>query len=167
MNYQEVLAAHERGIADCWTEADQNIVDDAWNEVKAKYPRLFDGRDIGTDVSPGWWPALIEAFDGITALLEQHSEFMCSIRQIKEKFGTLRMYTYIHGASLGVDEDGEEQFAPVPEDLCLKIHEILDLADVRTSKTCEFCGKPGEHRNTRWIKTLCDDHYNFLLRKWA
>lgn len=167
MNYQEVLAAHERGITDGWSEADQNIVDDAWNEVKAKYPRLFDGRDIGTDVSPGWWPALIEAFEGISALLEQHPNVVCSILQIKEKFGTLRVYSRTHAGSLGIDEDGGEQFVPVPEDLRRKIHGILDLADVRTSKTCEYCGKPGERRNTGWIKTLCNDHYKIVRKKWA
>lgn len=66
------------------------------------------------------------------------------ILQIKEKFGTLRYYYHTD----------------------VKIHSIREAmdryvrqAEVESSKTCEFCGKPGKLIKCKmaWMKTRCDD----------
>jgi hypothetical protein len=55
--------------------------------------------------------------------------------QIKEKYGTLRVY---HS---GGDEYCEG---------------IIAMAEQMSSVTCEDCGVPGKVRNGGWIRTLCD-----------
>ena len=61
----------------------------------------------------------------------------CIIFDVKEKYGTLRIYQY------GTDAD-----------LDLEI-EIME----RSSGVCEVCGEPGETRADRgWLKTLCNNH---------
>lgn len=163
MNYDEVITAYNGPYTD---PAKYEIVEAAWNEVKAKYPQIFDGKDIGTETGPGWWPALIECFDGIVLVLEKYPGTVCSIQQIKEKFGTLRMYLSIHGESLGEDDDGDEQFAEVFDEVRHEIGELVCQAEQKTSKACEFCGEVGESRHDlRWIKTLCDRHHAELLSK--
>jgi hypothetical protein len=56
--------------------------------------------------------------------------------QIKEKYGTLRVY-YSGG-----------------DDFC---QGVIDMAESMSSVTCEDCGVPGKAREGGWIRTLCDD----------
>lgn len=55
--------------------------------------------------------------------------------QIKEKYGTLRLY---------------DAFEAV-EDIC-------DAAELLSGHMCEKCGAPGRERSGGWISTLCDEH---------
>jgi hypothetical protein len=57
--------------------------------------------------------------------------------QIKEKFGSLRMY-----------HDGGDARAAG----------IVDMAETLSSCTCEVCGAPATTRSGRWVSTLCDTH---------
>jgi len=61
--------------------------------------------------------------------------------QIKEKFGTLRVY---HEGSY-------------PQELVQHVRDIISRAEAESRVTCEECGRPGKTRNDRWIKTLCDN----------
>lgn len=61
----------------------------------------------------------------------------CIVSDVKEKYGTLRIYHY------GADDS----------DLEIEIME-------RSSLVCEVCGEPGETRlDLGWHKTLCNKHY--------
>lgn len=89
---------------------------------------------------PGWygfacgegWKALLdEAFTKLKA-----AGWDGEIHQIKEKFGTLRMY---------VSRDGAPEFRP-----------IIQEAEEKSAKTCEQCGEPGKLRAGGWWHTLCD-----------
>ena len=63
------------------------------------------------------------------------------LTQVKEKFGGLRFYM-----TCGTDE----------------IFNLVGEAEELSYKTCEECGKPGEEKDTGWIRTLCDDcHENW------
>jgi hypothetical protein len=64
--------------------------------------------------------------------------------QIKEKFGTLRVY------SAGGDE------------FCSG---VISMAEAMSSVTCEECSMPGEVRNDSWIVTLCDTCAQQRIRK--
>lgn len=57
--------------------------------------------------------------------------------QIKEKFGTLRVY---------LDHADD------------RIMALMDMAERLSEVTCEQCGEPGELRTGGWLKTLCDEH---------
>lgn len=56
--------------------------------------------------------------------------------QIKEKYGTLRVY-----------HNGGDEFC----------QGVIDMAESMSSVTCEDCGVPGKVRDGGWIRTLCDD----------
>lgn len=78
-------------------------------------------------------------------LAKAHKE-LPTILQIKEKFGGLRFYT---GNTSDVDDA------------------YISFACAMASRTCEVCGDPGEKRDTGWIKTLCDKHYQERLAQIA
>ena len=62
------------------------------------------------------------------------------VKQIKEKFGTLRFYY-----------DGGDDY----------IRGLEAMAGSMSSVTCEECGSPGKSRSTekkRWLLVLCDKH---------
>jgi len=61
--------------------------------------------------------------------------------QVKEKFGTLRFY--ICGGDENTDHDA--------------VRAAIDKAEELSTKTCEYCGKPGSLRSGSWLKTLCDE----------
>ena len=60
-----------------------------------------------------------------------------TVKQIKEKFGTLRAYI-----------DGGDN----------TIAEIIHFAETMSNTTCEECGNIGTQRQGSWMKTLCDRH---------
>ena len=104
----------------------------------------YDGTpyDFACDVGKGWSDILANAFKQIAEVFDKagadFSEF--SVSQIKEKFGTLRIYV---GA---LDADIADQ-----------VYKIIDDAEVESERTCELCGSPGKARGGGWIKTLCDN----------
>lgn len=59
------------------------------------------------------------------------------VQQVKEKFGTLRIYVS------GADE---------------AIRGMINMTEMMSFKTCEVCGDSGRKRNGGWIRTLCDKH---------
>ena len=104
-----------------------------WQEELRKKHSLFCPKGwYGFSCGPGWKDLIDRAFAKMKA-----AGWSGVIHQVKEKFGTLRMY---------VEGDGE-----VP------ISEIIAEAVVESTKTCEGCGAPGVPRNsTYWMHTHCD-----------
>lgn len=106
-------------------------------------------------VGPGWHD-LAEA--GWRAITEAGGR----VRQVKEKFGLLRIYW-----------DG------VLTDVEPNVRRQIDLLEHSSRLICEWCGEPGEYRGDEymrgfkrrdalghpwWIKTLCDLHaYAFYV----
>jgi hypothetical protein len=62
--------------------------------------------------------------------------------QVKEKFGTLRIYY-------------------TDNSICPDyVSGVIDFAEHMSVHICEECGKPGKIRgDLSWLKTLCEDHY--------
>lgn len=106
-------------------------------ELIDKHPLLCSkSRSYGSWVGEGWVPILDELFTEFEHLgLEGDG---LEIHQFKQKFGFLRVYT---------DFDHLHR-----ED----INELITQAAVKASKTCEFCGKPGELTSGKWIEVICD-----------
>ena len=104
---------------------------------------------FGFEHGDGWFKLL----DELSAKLEMlNNEPACPYTtvavQVKEKFGTLRFYTY-HEAK------GEEwPHARLWSDI---LNDLTDHAETRSGWTCENCGRFGEMRTGGWIRTLCDD----------
>lgn len=96
------------------------------------------GREISRDdvialVPRGWRPLVGRLVDDLLAL-----GWDGEVRQVKEKFGTLRFD--VGRASVAVD-------ARIAE------------AEGESGRTCEICDKPGESVEIRhWTNTLCAPH---------
>lgn len=89
---------------------------------------------------PGW-DSLV---DPIVKMCEDAG---IEIYQIKEKFGTLRIYIN------SVYHTPEERAVLEP------IEQAMAAAENRSSTICEVCGAPGVHaRHRGWFKTTCPAH---------
>lgn len=108
-----------------------------------KYPRLF--RDYnkspretlmcwGCECGNGWYKILAELFEQ----LSKYGDIV--LVQVKEKFGTLRVY-YMGG----IDENHEE------------IEKLIDEAEGKSAITCEMCGGEGKLTGEGWLITLCNE----------
>ena len=101
-----------------------------------KYPKIFKnyGGDIrqtcmgwGMTCGKGWFLLIDE-------LCSKLSDSAVA-EQVKEKFGGLRFYLS------GTDKD----------------HEVVHEYEKKSLETCETCGEPGKHTNTRgWLRTICE-----------
>jgi hypothetical protein len=97
-------------------------------DYKDNYPRNFDDNLISFDCGIGWKSLIDELFESI-------KDTDTKISQIKEKFGTLRIY--LDNASSEINK---------------KVSEL----EKRSSKICEFCGSiEGVTTEGSWLKTLC------------
>lgn len=96
-------------------------------------PEAFYGHCVG----PGWVPHLLS----LTAKLEKLG-WDGKLRQVKEKFGTLRFYwtNNIPGIMGEIAED------------------VVSHYEERTAYICEECGEFGELRYGGWTKCLCTKH---------
>lgn len=102
--------------------------------------RISDGHGRYLSVDAGWYPLVI-ATDRQLTRLDAHYRVL----QIKEKFGTLRYYSW-----LSIDDAGSDLF----DDM----YAITDDAERASARICERCGAPGIlHRSRRIrVKTLCN-----------
>lgn len=91
-------------------------------------------------IGPGWIP-LIYLTEAVLDKLIPGYKFA----QVKEKFGTLRVYL-----------DYPEQVDS--EDVGLAIR-FIGIVEGVSATICEECGQPGARDTTySWIRTLCEDH---------
>lgn len=96
---------------------------------------------FGLDCGEGWHPLIKELLDRLQSLVNSVSPDLNNFRivQIKEKWGTLRIYTNFS---------------------TYEIENIIDEYEQKALTICEMCGKPGYLReDLAWIQTLCDFHY--------
>ena len=106
---------------------------------------------FGFECGPGWFLILEDLFLKIEQVLNRYEvpEGDFEIVQVKEKWGTLRVYHRLHISNKnqhesGIDADNE-------------IEELIDQAESNSAITCEICGEPGKTRNLGWTFTLCDE----------
>ena len=89
-------------------------------------------RDMLTEIVGTTWPDVLA--EDTESFAIEHPQFT----QIKEKFGTLRVYGY--------NIDDEQQA-------------ILDRYAALSADTCMTCGKAGTMREkNRWLYVACDQH---------
>jgi hypothetical protein len=104
---------------------------------------------FGCECGDGWYGILREACEKsepiIARWLAEHKndadykEWAPRFSQVKEKFGTLRIY-----------------FTTYPQDQdSMNLDDIEEDAEEKSSVTCESCGKPGKLRGQGWYYTSC------------
>ena len=116
-----------------------------------RFPRLFRGAQpaVWSHVPTGWTGIVGTLFTGIDVLLDDEQAKCFRVEQIKEKFGTLRLYISFDR----IDVDGVN---PNPTAL----RSLVDAAVAASEVTCYVCGAPGEMRNLGWATVRCDAHAN-------
>ena len=108
------------------------------------FPELFHGRHksiqeslmpFGCECGDGWEPILRRLCAKLEAI---HSSRLPELElvQVKEKYGTLRVYAVGGG-------DNE-----VADAIC--------AAESESARTCEDCGASGKMQDGAWMRTLCD-----------
>ncbi len=113
------------------------------NRLINEYRELFPPTEIMSDetkscmywglaVGDGWAPLLEKAFKKFMLL-----ENKPVLAQVKEKFGTLRLY-------LDYYSDEAEK--------------IVREAEIESEHTCEICGEPGVLYTKGWYVTWCPKH---------
>ena len=125
----------------------------ALDELIQRHPRLFRGEfpAIASWVPEGWPPLVEELLHDIEALLDDKQAARLEIRQIKEKFGSLRVYAQLHPGP-GATELSEGD-APLHQHVIRLVHE----AEKCTLHVCDSCGAPSEIRSfAGWMTTRCD-----------
>jgi hypothetical protein len=122
-----------------------------------KYPVLFRDHTkspmqslmcFGCEVGDGWFTILDELFAEWTNIMKEQN-FTIILTQVKEKFGTLRVYYH---ATPNYETNNDDKAAVYD-----RIEELLRLAEEKSAVTCESCGKPGKLNNNGWIKCSCED----------
>lgn len=84
-------------------------------------------------VGDGWHPLLTRLHEQLLTIRPDYE-----VGDVKEKFGTLRVYL--------------DTYSPYLETL-------VERAEKASASICEDCGKPGELRfeDRHWIRTLCEE----------
>jgi hypothetical protein len=165
MTPTEINSAIFEGTIDEWVGYGQ--LEKMWEEVQQRYPALFDGKDIGSQVGAGWWPLLEAAFANITGIMMLYPDYRFAVRQIKQKFGGLRFYYAIVPATGEVDDDEDDGSSDykIRYVISEEVGKIVDAAERKAYGTCEVCGEPGHYTNTGWVKVLCDKHEAVMVDK--
>lgn len=113
----------------------------------SKYPRLYRDRHgdprttamcVGFDVGDGWF-RLIDVVSSI--IVERSAEVGLDpvATQIKEKFGTLRLYVQ------GLQNDEY-------------LEGCIAMASAVSAQVCQVCGGNGLLRIAGWYRVLCEEH---------
>ena len=125
----------------------------ALDDLIQRHPRLFRGEypAIASWLPEGWAPLVGELFDAIEALLDDGQAARLEIRQIKEKFGSLRVYTRLHPGP------GSTALSEADVALHRQVMRLVREAETRSSLLCDSCGAPSEVRiRAGWMSTRCD-----------
>jgi hypothetical protein len=115
------------------------------NSLVSAYPSLF--RDVykhpdkslmffGCECGDGWF-GIINAACGLISKHCERTGLECYWSQIKEKFGTLRLY-----AAAG----GHDPY----------VRGVISMAEEMSGVTCDQCGSPGETTGEGWMFTRCE-----------
>jgi hypothetical protein len=110
-----------------------------------KYNELFD-KEISIECNNGWYKILDELL-GKIKLIIIHSGLTIYINQVKEKFGTLRVYFSIESNSNISNKDNEKWYNIIE---C-----VIANAESKSGTVCELTGNYGKLcSNGAWVKTL-------------
>lgn len=130
------------------------------NQLFEKYPNLFINKDktprescmsFGIECNSGWFNII----SSVCWMIKQHEDndrwqtefkqktdpdykseyFPVKFDQIKEKYGTLRVYF-----------SGGDEY----------VEGLVSMAEAISGKICEVCGNKGQPNKGGWISTLCD-----------
>jgi hypothetical protein len=117
-----------------------------WLANHPENPRADNGQwnaGFSFECGPGWSRLLKRLFNDLGQILRPKGDRI-TIRQLKEKFGTLRVYWR---GSVNTETDA-------------RIDDAILLAAFRSEVTCDVCGAPGQMRRNGfgYYHVACDTH---------
>lgn len=119
------------------------------DQIFSKYPEFFKEKDLpcsqtcmcwGLEIGDGWYCIINELCFKIEQYFRKNPDLRSqfAFTQVKEKFGTLRVY--YHGGDDTIDS-------------------YVDKAEQDSAITCETCGKIGKlNKQQGWLYTSCEEH---------
>lgn len=118
------------------TEQQEQLTDPR-TVLQQRFPRYVKRLLWGVECYDGWLPIIAELFQQI-AEREQLQPELVTILQVKQKFGSLRVYL-----------TPAEPYA-----------DLVAAAEKKAAHTCEICGAPGTLCRTKngWWETVCSMH---------
>lgn len=111
-------------------------------------PSPYVGPHWLDSVGPGWHGLLRWVHDSF----KRHN-IAPIYRQVKEKFGSLRIYCELDETVHTPESDDFDQ-------LLNTMNDIIDAAEKASSRMCDQCSQPAKThnvRNTHWFLTICDE----------
>lgn len=96
----------------------------------------------GFEVGPGWYDLLDKLFETMISM-----GWDKNLRQVKEKFGSLRVY-------VGKTDSG--------------IYNLINKTEKQSEKICETCGAPGIIRapeDRYWLRCSCDSCFIKIINR--
>jgi hypothetical protein len=116
--------------------------------LKKAFPRIFKD-SFYFECGDGWFELI-----GKTAAYIDTKTKDCQIVQVKEKFGSLRIYI-----TFDYNQDGEPK---VSEENLSEIYEFIRLTEQQSKQICEDCGKElnsitreSQKNLGYWIRNIC------------
>ena len=131
-----------------------------------RFPRLFRNRQprAGVSVPAGWLSLATTLFTGIDAMLDDTQARRFKVLQVKEKFGSLRVYWSLgrsKATALDVMWESSAEHATLspaqPAALLDQISDRVEAAENHSRRTCQRCGSDGAFSkpDRGWLVTLC------------
>lgn len=117
-------------------------------EWKEKYPLVFRADDSPyIECYVGWYSILDEFLGWMEDVIRRTKETDTpGIAQIKEKYGSLRIY-------LNIPDFWYTKY----QEECQYIDKAIEMAVNQSMETCELCGKPGHVVGTGWLACRCSE----------
>ena len=114
------------------------------------YPWLTEENSWAEDIPVGWRNSFFEDMcDELTDVLGEHvGDF--EIVQLKEKYGSMRLYWGWKDESLSREESNV---------LSPKVDAVLNKYEHISITVCACCGAPATHMTEPWILYMCDTCY--------
>lgn len=145
-------------------------VDPILQHMVDTYPRLFHGSTPRSHsfLQPGWRSLVDDLCRRVDGPLTDEQARTFTVRQIKDKLGTLRFY-FSFGCDVeqphterdltGMPEMGFEVGGDHNAEATGKTRTAIEEAINRSSTTCSVCGQPGRmHHLDGLLSVRCDGH---------
>lgn len=118
------------------------MIDDLFPILRDRHPEFFSSAPLREVAClPGWLDLLDELCGALKTYLKAHPEVpQIRVRQVKEKFGSLRFY-YSGGDTACRD--------------------LVASAEERSRSICDVCGQAGTLGGEHWLSVRCLDHVNW------
>ncbi|MCK2055286.1 hypothetical protein [Methylobacterium sp. 37f] len=110
------------------------VPEDSWRQLMELFPEVY-GEPVETGPGWHWLLTLMAEWMGEVGIPPEFQTI-----QVKEKYGSLRVY-----------------FAP-HHDPAYPYEAVIAAVERLSEGVCETCGAPGQARKTGWVRVRCDDH---------